>query len=143
MNTLLAYYSFSGTTKRMCEALKNECDLTEIKELTKRSKLRAITGCAQAISVKASAISSIAADVRSYERIVLACPIWAGHLAPAGVAFLHKAELSGKSVSVIAVSKSGQDCAEAVKKAFAASGAKLAGVRSVKSTDKPESSWLR
>ncbi len=143
MRTLLAYYSFSGTTKRLCDKLKEECDLEEIKELTKRSKLGAITGCAAAISAKGSAISSIAADLKSYEKIVLACPIWAGHLAPAGVAFLQKAELSGKDVSVIAVSKSGQDCTEAVKKAFVASNAKLAGVYSIKSTDKPDPAWVR
>ncbi len=143
MQTLLAYYSFSGTTKMLCEALKGECDIEEIKELTKRSKLRAITGCAQAISVKASAIGSFAADVKSDGKIVWACPSWAGHLAPAGVAFLHKAELSGKDVSVIAVSKSGADYSEAVKKAFAASGAKMAGARFVKNTDKPDYTWLR
>ncbi len=143
MQTLLAYYSFSGATKRLCEALKQECDLAEIKELTKRSKLRAIIGCAAAIKAKASAISAIPADVKQYEKIVLACPIWAGHLAPAGVAFLHKAELSGKDVSVIAVSASGQDCTDAVKKAFANSGAKLAGVINVKNTDKPDPAWLR
>ncbi len=143
MKTLLAYYSFSGTTKKLCDQLKSECDLEEIKELTKRSKLRAITGCAAAISVKGSAISSIAADLSRYDKIVLACPIWAGHLAPAGVAFLHKAELKGKDVSVIAVSSSGADCTESVKKAFAASGANLTGVYSVKNTDKPDPAWVR
>ncbi len=142
MRTLLAYYSFTGTTKRLCEKLKAECDLEEIKELTKRSKLRAITGCAAAISVKGSAISSIVADVKSYDKIILACPIWAGHLAPAGVAFLHKAELAGKDVSVVAVSKSGQDCTESVKKAFAASKAKMAAVHCIKSTDKPDPAWV-
>ncbi len=143
MRTLLAYYSFSGTTKKLCEQLKTECDIEEIKELTKRSKLRAIIGCAAAISAKGSAISSIASDVKRYEKIVLACPIWAGHLAPAGVAFLHKAELAGKDVSVIAVSSSGADCTEAVKKAFAASGANMAAVYSVKNTDKPDFAWVR
>ena len=143
MRTLLAYYSFSGTTKKLCEQLRAECDLEEIKELTKRSKLGAIRGCAAAISVKGSAINSIAADVKRCDKIVLACPIWAGHLAPAGVSFLHKAELAGKDVSVVAVSKSGQDCTEAVKKAFAASRARLAAVYSIKSTDKPDSAWLR
>ena len=135
MRTLLAYYSFSGTTQELCKQLKTKCDLEEIKELKKRGKLRAITGCAQAISVKGSAICPITANVERYDKIVLACPIWAGHLAPAGVAFLHKAELAGKDVSVVAVSKSGHDCTEAVKKAFAASKANMARVYSVKSTD--------
>ena len=143
MQTMLAYYSYSGTTKRLCEALKGECDLIEIKEIKKRSKVRAITGCAQAIKVQGSPIHALTANIKDYGKIVLACPIWAGHLAPAGVAFLHKAELAGKDVSVLAVSKSGQDVEEAVKKAFVASKARLAGVRSVKSTDAADPAWLK
>ena len=137
MKTLLAFYSFSGTTRSLCESLKTDnCDLFEIKEQKKRSKPGAYAiGGFQALTLRSSRIRPVPTDTEDYGRIILACPVWASGLAPAGIAFLRQANLKDKELVIICVSASGNINESRVKKAAESSSAKRLQILSHKSGD--------
>ncbi|MDR0855730.1 MAG: hypothetical protein LBN25_05120 [Christensenellaceae bacterium] len=109
MSTVVVYYSFSGKTKAVAEkeAAALGAELIEIKEVKKRGILSAfLSGAPKAIGGKASKILPFEADFASYERVILAFPIWAGNPVPAFNAVAEKIP-NGTTVELIFTSGGG------------------------------------
>ncbi len=86
MKTLIIYYTFGGSTKKEAERLATERNATlyRVKEAHKRSFLAAfIPGGLHARQRKSVAIQPLAIDLKEYDRIIIGCPVWAAHPAPA------------------------------------------------------------
>ncbi len=129
MKVLLAFYSFSGKTKALCERLKTEeCDLYEIHEVGKKGAWQAFTGCFKALRSAPSKILPILTDARAYDLIIVASPVWAGNIAPAAIAFIKEAGLEGKNVVVIANAGGEYDASPKVRPILEKAGAKCLNV---------------
>lgn len=103
------FYSYTGHTRALAQkkAKKLNADLFELQEVKKRSKVSAfLAGSLAAIRNKPAHLSSPVPDLSGYQKIVLLCPIWAGHLAPPANNVI-EALPSHKEVQVFAVSASG------------------------------------
>ena len=109
MKALVIYYSYSGKTKAVAEmqAGKESADLIEVKETTVRSKFKAYSlGCIAAVQRKQVDLQPFDSDFSTYDKIIIAMPIWAGHPAPAInriISMLPK----GKMVELIMTSRTG------------------------------------
>lgn len=140
MKTLIAYYSQGGSTRAVCEAMKNEnTDLYEIKEVKKRGVFGAFTsGAFGAIKGRGSKIAPVELDTQTYNRIILAHPIWASSVPPAVISFLEQAPISGKDVIVMTFSSSGDDFSSKVRPVIERAGAKLTQIYSLKKGEMPK-----
>ena len=125
MNTLVIFYSYSGKTKAIAEALaaKESGNIAEIKDVSRPGKLKAYTaGIISSIRGKAWPIQPLDIDFTDYSRIILLSPIWAGNPPPAVNGFLEILP-TGKSVVAKMVSMSGEsNCKERVEAVIAAKG---------------------
>ncbi len=86
MKTVILYYTFGGSTKKEAERLANELNATlyRVKEARNRSFLTAfIPGGLHARQRKSVAIQPLEIDLNQYDRIIIGCPVWAAHPAPA------------------------------------------------------------
>ena len=109
MSTLVIYYSYSGHTKNIAEnmAKADGFDVLEVKEIAKRSKLGTyFFGSFAAMRQKAVELQPFDTDFSSYDKIVIAMPIWAGHPAPAINSIIDMLP-TGKEIELIMVSGSG------------------------------------
>jgi len=82
----VVYFSFNGSTKRFVENLakENGFKLYRVEEKKKRSMISAfLKGCRQASKRVEVEIAPIKINWTGIERIIVACPIWAGYPAPA------------------------------------------------------------
>ncbi len=136
MKTLVAYYSFSGKTAKLAKerAEKEGADLWEIVPLKRYSLFTAyLRGARQAMKQVATAIEKPKADLDSYEKIILAAPVWAGFPAPP---FNAAAELlpAGKKVEIIFCSASGGPTkgAQATKELIEKRGCEVLGYEDLK-----------
>lgn len=135
MRTLIAYYSFKGTTKALCESLAGpNVDLYEVKELKQRSGLSAfLFGCYGALNKKPSKIQPVKIDTSPYDLIIVGFPIWAGSMAPAAVALFQQLNVNNKRVVLVAVSSGGDNHSEKLKPVVEGVGGKLVKIYEVKS----------
>ncbi len=104
MKTLVAYYSLSGKTRKMCEKyvadIVGDVDLVEILEVNKRTTANAyLVGCKMALKQQASEIQKLEIDMSLYDNVIIAGPIWAFNAPPAINAFLREYNLNGKNVT--------------------------------------------
>ncbi len=84
MKTLVVYYSFTGNTRKVAEELAGRlgADLTELIEERPRKGLSgAIRAIFESLRHRASEITPVTAPLRKYDLIILAAPLWAGHIA--------------------------------------------------------------
>ncbi len=89
--TLVVFYSRSGTTRRIAQALSEalKCDFEEIKESGSRTGVIGyIRSLLEARWQRASAIAPIKRDVSSYDLVVIGTPVWAWSLSSPVRAFL-------------------------------------------------------
>lgn len=110
MKTLVVFYSFTGHTKAIAtkKARKLGADLLEIRELKKRSRPGAyLFGSLAARKRREVALDAFPTDWSSYDRILIAVPVWWGYPAPA-FNTLVKCLPKGKEVEVDMVSASGE-----------------------------------
>jgi len=108
--TLIIFYSYSGHSKALAEALakENSFDIAEIKDASRPSGLKAFfVGCFAALRGKSWPIAPIDFDFSGFPGIVLMSPVWAGNAPPAVNALLEILP-EGKTVSVKMVSGSGK-----------------------------------
>jgi len=85
MKTAVVFYSFTGMTKKFAEdeARRDNAELIEIKEKKPYSKPGAyIFGSLHARGRKKAVIEPGTADFDSFDRILVAVPLWAGFPAP-------------------------------------------------------------
>jgi len=110
MSHLIAYYSFSGKTKKIAEEMaKNEsADTLEIKDIKPVGKLKAYTaGIVASIKRKAWQIKNPDIEISKYNKITLLAPVWADNPPPTFNAILEYLP-TGKPISIIVVSASGK-----------------------------------
>ena len=109
METLVIFYSYSGSTKVIAEefAARNSAEIVKIEDVNRPWKLKAYTaGIFASIKGKSWPIKPLDADFSKYERLVMFAPVWAGNPPPAFNAMLEQLT-QGKSVDIKMVSKSG------------------------------------
>ena len=137
MNALVVYYSLTGYTRALAEriALERHADLVEIQEVRHRSVIGAfVFGAFLAMRSRPSKIVPMAQDFGSYDRIILASPVWASSVVPAAVAFIQKHLPAGKEVEVILCSGGGESgqARERLGKMIEQAGSTLAAFQDVK-----------
>ena len=104
MKTLIVYFSLTGNTKRICSALQKNMDAEMEALLPQRrdGQLGArMFGVFAASRRMERLIYPLKEDVSAFDRIVLATPVWAGHLPPPVVTFLRCYDLRNKPVYLL------------------------------------------
>ena len=99
--TLIVYYSRTGNTKAVCEALQKElgCDIMEIKDLTDRQgRWGYYTAAFGSIFGTHTGIDPAAFNLAPYENIIVGSPVWAGKPGAAIRTFIEENRLDGKRV---------------------------------------------
>jgi len=115
MKTVIIYYTFGGSTRTEAERLADERDAPayRVNEKRKRSFFgTVIPGVPMAIKRKASEVEQIDVNLQDYDIIIIGCPIWASHPAPAFNAIV-KMLPSGKEVELFFCSSGGDSAASA------------------------------
>ena len=103
MKSLVTYYSRTGTTKAVGEAIARKlgADCEEIIDLKKRTGLRPIRFLIAGREAMGRKLTNIKFD-RSpddYDLIIVGTPIWAGNITPAVRTYLGSQRLEGKRVA--------------------------------------------
>lgn len=110
MKTAVVFYTFGGTTRMYAANLSRRlgADVFEVKEAKKRNHFTAFfPGCVQAMRQAAVPLAGGTPDLSDYDRVIVACPVWAGFPAPAFNALL-KLIPAGKEVAVHLLSSGGE-----------------------------------
>ena len=102
MKALVVYYSLTGKTKLVAQAIAEALDamLLEVKETKPRKPglLTYATGGYEAMRNRGSEIDSIDVDVTQYETIFIGSPVWASRPAPAINSFVYRTNFEGRSI---------------------------------------------
>ncbi|MFX1563087.1 MAG: flavodoxin family protein [Promethearchaeota archaeon] len=110
MKALVVYYSRTGTTRKIGEAISQEmdADIDEIIDQKERiGKLNYIRSARDAKGLKLTKIQ-FQKNPKDYDIIIIGTPIWWGHLTPAVRTYLTKFDLKGKQVALFITSQ-GED----------------------------------
>lgn len=116
---LVVYYSLTGNTKMIAEAIAESIDsdileLKPIKELNAESGMKYFWGGFQATMKKKPKLEEFDINPLDYELIILGTPVWAWTISPPIRSFLSKFRLSGKMVALWTCS--GGDGVKAMKR---------------------------
>ena len=110
--TLLVYYSFEGNIRFAAEEIAKRCgaELEELKvknEPPRKGLAKFLHGGKSALFKDDPGLYPLGKDVRDYESVILAYPVWAGTFPPAVQQFLKQVSLKDKEVIAVAASASG------------------------------------
>jgi len=111
MKPVIVYYSFSGKTRLIAKSVAKalQCEISEIKEIKKRSVLGAyLMGSFAALRGKESDIEPLSVDFTDKDLIIIATPVWASNPVPSINTFIAKVNFKGKNV-VLLISAGGND----------------------------------
>ncbi|WBW99674.1 flavodoxin family protein [Oceanirhabdus sp. W0125-5] len=102
--SIVVYYSFEGSTKRLAEKLskelKCEClELKAIKEIKTRGFFKYVWGGRQAVMKKAPDLNPYELKLENYENIIIGTPVWAGTIAPPIRTFLKDENIKNKKIA--------------------------------------------
>lgn len=109
MKSVILYYSYTGHTKKWAEKMARTtgADLVEIQPENPKSKfLTFLVDCPRSMMRKASPIKPIAQDLKAYDLITIASPVWASYPTPTFNGIL-KMLPKGKNVQLIFMSGGG------------------------------------
>jgi flavodoxin len=86
-NTLILYYSYEGSTKRIAEYIAANLDtdierVVPIKEMKSKGFGKYLWGGSQVLMKKQPEIKPISVDLKQYNKVIIGSPIWAGTFAP-------------------------------------------------------------
>ena len=101
--TLILYYSHTGNTKAACEALQSElgADIREIRDLNSRDGGLSMVGAMlKTILGMQTDIEPETVDFASYDRLIIAAPIWASKFGLAMRTFVERNSFDGKKVII-------------------------------------------
>jgi len=119
MKTLVVYYSLTGKTDVVAQALAKElgADVRRVEDVEKPSGgfWFIITGAISAIRGAESKIKPIDTDFRAYDRIFVGSPVWGGSPSTPINAFIANADFTGKEV-IPFMTMGGNDASGALKK---------------------------
>jgi flavodoxin len=137
MKTLVVFYSYSGKTKEIAQALATEesAAIAEIKDVKHPGKLKAyIGGIVAAMRGKSWPIRQLEENPADYDRLILLAPVWAGNPPPPFYAFMEQLP-SGKTIAVKMVSMSGKsDCKERLEAAIKEKSGTLESFEDIKAS---------
>ena len=109
MSTVVLYYSYTGYTKKLAEAIaaKENASLFEIQDLKRPGTLKAYSaGSLAAHRQRPWPIAPLKTNLEAYDSIIILGPIWFGYPAPQ-LNSVFALLPPGKSVSLIMTSGSG------------------------------------
>ena len=119
MKTLVVYYSLTGKTDVVAQALAKElgADVRRVEDVKKPSVnwWFIMTGAFSAIRGAESEIKPIDTDFRGYDRVFVGSPVWGGSPSTPINAFIAKADFTGKEV-ISFMTMGGEDASGALKK---------------------------
>ena len=102
MKTLVVYYSLTGKTRLVAQAIAEALNATlvEIKERRPRKLGLSVylVGGLAAIMNWGSKINPIDVDLKQYERIFIGSPIWGSRPVPAINSFIYQTNFEGRSI---------------------------------------------
>lgn len=119
-NTLVLYYSFEGSTKKIAEYIAKEIEadiekITPVKELKSKGFSKFLWGGSQVIMKKKPEINPINLNLDDYNTVLIGTPIWAGTFAPPIYTLLEEGYLKNKKIGYFYCHEGGAK--NAVKKA--------------------------
>jgi hypothetical protein len=133
MQTLIVYYSRSGSTRTVAKALANGVGgtLRELVDANARKNLFA--AAIAALFGRSARLVDPNFDVAAWDTVVVMTPIWVGQPTPAANTFLRTVNLTGKKVLIVALGESGENLATSSKleKMARARGGQVIGVHHV------------
>jgi len=101
MKSLVVYYSLTGKTRLVAEAIAEALNATLL-EIEERRPVPMpfvyLSGSFAAFTNRGSKINPIDVDLKQYERIFVGSPVWAYRPAPAINSFIYKTNFEGRSV---------------------------------------------
>ena len=112
MKTAVIYYSYDGNCALIAEFIKAALNVDKFEIKTVDSKRRKgfalyLWGGGQAVLKKKPEIHPVAADIDSYDLIILGTPVWAASPAPAILSYLDKTKISGKKLALFCCHRGG------------------------------------
>ena len=131
MNVAIAYYSFTGNTKKaagvIAEILKAQNNSVQQLEIqAPKESANFFIQCLRAAIRKKTEILPIETDLSTYDLVILGCPVWASQMVPAMRKFLEKASgLSGKRAVAFVTYHSGfgkEQCLASMERALKQKG---------------------
>ena len=102
---LIVYYSLTGNTQFIAEALRDSIDadileLKPIKELNPNSGTRFMWGGFQSTMKKTPELMDFDINPLEYDLVILGTPVWAWNISPPMRSFISKFDLTGKNVAL-------------------------------------------
>ncbi len=113
MKIAIVYYSYTGTTKKYVNEIKNitECDLIEIKpenEMKSAGRLHSyLKGGMKVFKKESPKLKDYNFNKDDYDFIIIASPVWAFTYPPAIKSFLENEKISGKRISYFVTHRGG------------------------------------
>lgn len=136
MKTLVVYYSFFGKTKAAASCLAEQigADLVEMKGVGSRVRLPALMGgAARACLHRVQEILPLEEDIASYDRVIVAGPVWAGHPAPAVKGLIRRYALQDKvTCGVLTCSGDGHKAMAVLRSELELAGSRCANVIAIR-----------
>lgn len=107
--SLVVYYSRSGNTEHIAEAIKEKTgsDILKIEAETDYSAWMAIAAVQALSRGKEVGIKTVVPSIREYDTIYIGSPTWWYTIAPPLATFLKKHDLSGKKVILFCTNDGG------------------------------------
>lgn len=93
MKALLIFYSRTGTTRKVAQAIHSiiKCEVEEVKDLKNREGMMGyLKGGRDAMQRKPTKISTATKDPAKYDITIIGTPVWANNMAPAIRTYLFK-----------------------------------------------------
>lgn len=112
MKTLIVYYSLEGNTKWAAEKIAAALGADTLR-LAPRAAYpdkgfkKFLFGGKSAVMKETPELEPYEVDIKQYEHIVLATPVWAGTLAPPLRTFIQQEDLAGRQFALVASSMGG------------------------------------
>ena len=101
MKSLVVYYSLTGKTRLVAQAIAEALNATLV-EIEERRPIPMpfvyLSGSFAAFMNRGSKINPVDVDSKQYERIFIGSPLWAYRPAPAINSFIYQTNLEGRSV---------------------------------------------
>lgn len=102
--TLILYYSYEGSTKKIAEYLSvklgaNIQRVTPVKEMISKGFIKYIWGGSQVVMKKKPEIKPLEVNLDDYDTIMIGSPIWAGTFAPPIYTLLESGKIQNKKIA--------------------------------------------
>jgi len=106
MKILVVFYSLTGNTKEIANAIADAVGAEQLEIKTKRridkGFMRYFWGGRQVMLKETPGLLPFEKDVESYDLIFLGTPVWAGNFTPAARSFVEQAKLQKKKIALFA-----------------------------------------